>query len=303
MNRASLRSYPWCLRHRRGTTLIELLVAIPLAVLAAAAAAMILVRVARTARGQSVILANTSALRHTGLVLAADLAPLDGPDLVVLTDTLLEFKSHLGVLESCAGHGARDVIVAIPAGSDDHWVSSIRAGDDVRHWSATGAPGAVPLAFTRPVAGAPQPVPVAPCGMGSDVVRQWRIPLADSLIPPSTGTPLLVQRAVQYMHYRSGPSWWLGRRSRDGAVWDGLQPVVGPLLSPGSNGVGIRARSAQGTVITASSPLSDSAAAGIAALQIHVRMPRRIAETHALRADSAMLFIPLRASAAGRRAP
>jgi type II secretory pathway pseudopilin PulG len=290
-------------RHpRKGTSLVELLVALPLALLAATAAATILIRIARTARAQASILTNTSALRHAALVVTADLAPLDGRDLVSVTDTLLEFRSHLGVLEVC-GASSNAVVVAVPAWGTDDWVSTLRGGDNIQSWRIDGAPGASPVAVTRPVSGPPELMAASTCGMGQRTVRRWRLLLADSLPIPTIGTPLLVKRTVRYEHYRSGSSWWLGRRSRDGMGWDGLQPVVGPLSSPAGGGVAVRAHSASGAPVATAEQLADSVAQSIAALDITFRMPRRLEEYNRGRGDSAFVSIALRASAPGRRLP
>ncbi|AMW05444.1 hypothetical protein GEMMAAP_12790 [Gemmatimonas phototrophica] len=279
-----------------------MLVALPLALLAAVAATAILIRVARTARAQDSMLSNASALRHAVLVVATELAPLDGRDLVTVTDTLLEFHGHLGVLEVCGGSVA-EVVVATPAGSPSGWVSTIRAGDQLRGWRTTHVPGDAPQAVARQVAAPPQVLPPASCGMGQHTVRRWRLQLADSLIEPGIGTPLLLTREVRFEHYRSGSTWWLGRRSRDGAGWDGLQPVVGPLSSPMGGGLMLRAHSANGAAVATPVPLQDSVARTIAGLDLTVRMPRRMGQYNGGRSDSASVSIALRASAPGRTLP
>ena len=289
-------------RRCRGTSLVELLVALPLALLAAVAATAILIRVSRTARAQASMLSNASALRHAGLVVATELSPLDGRDLVTVTDTLLEFHGHLGILEVCGGSVA-DVVVATPAGSPDAWVSTIRAGDQLRGWRAAHPPGNEPQAVARRVDAPPQALARASCGMGQHPVRRWRLLLADSTNEPGIGTPLLVTREVRFEHYRSGSTWWLGRRSRDGAGWDGLQPVVGPLASPVGGGLMLRAYSANGTAVATPVPLQDSVARKIAGIDLTVRMPRRMGQDNGGRSDSASFSIALRASAPGRRFP
>jgi hypothetical protein len=275
---------------------------LPLALLAAVAAAAILLRVARTARAQASMLSNASALRHAGLVVATELAPLDGRDLVMVTDTLLAFHGHLGVLEVCGGSAA-DVVVATPAGSPDGWVSTIRAGDKLRGWRTARAPGEEPQAVAHQVGAPPQVLVQASCGMGRHTVRRWRLLLADSTNESGIGTPLLVTREVRYEHYRSGSTWWLGRRSRDGMGWDGLQPVVGPLSSPVGGGLVLRAHSANGTAVATPVPLHDTVARHIAGLDLTFRMPRRMGVYNGGRSDSASVSIALRASASGRRFP
>jgi hypothetical protein len=289
---------------RRGSTLTELLVALPLALLAASAAAMLLVRVARTARTQSAVLSTTRELRHARLLLAAELEPLDGRDLVLVTDTVLEVRSHVGVFIVCEGRDAAHRLVAVPAGTAEQWVSTLRPGDDLRLWQAPLSPAATPVERTAVLRQTPTPVAAAPCtAHGGGPVPRWRLTFSDSTLTLLPGAPLLVRRGTRLQHYRSAGAWWLGRRQRDGAVWDGLQPVAGPFLSAAEGGVHVRAVTAVEHSVAVLAPLPDSAAARIAGIEVVLRAPRRALEPGGVRFDSATSLVPFRATAPDRRQP
>lgn len=285
-------------RARRGHSLIELLVSLPFAIIAATAAAMLIVQIARVTRTQSALLASVRELRHAHAVLRDDLEPLEPRDLVAVTDSLIEVHAHLGVLQLCEQPTASTVVVAAPARSDDAWVNGVRSGDVVRGYEASSEPAAAPRERTRIVASPPQSVGRGGCGVFNTLVgRRFRLAFADSHPPMAVGTPVLVQRGVRYQYYRSGNHWWLGRRTRDGLVWEGLQPAAGPLLPPTQRGMQAVVIDAQG----APAP-PDSAAA----VRLLLRTPRRIpllgTGTATVPADSILMELVLRARISRRLA-
>ncbi len=291
-------------RPRHGSTLIELLVALPLALLAAAAAALLLIHVARAARTQSAALSTSRELRHARLLLTAELEPLDGRDLVLVTDTLLEVRSHLGVLIACDGRDPANLLVSVPSGTSDQWVSTLRIGDDVRGWQPSFAAGEPPVERAARLRDTPTSVAQAPCLANERAaVSRWRLPLADSTVTLLPGAPVLVRRDTRLQHYRSGGAWWLGRRQRDGALWDGLQPAAGPFASAADGGIRLRAMSSSETPIAVRAPLADSIAERIAGIEISLRAPRRLPGVGGARVDSASTLVAFRATAADRRQP
>lgn len=289
---------------QRGSTLVELLVALPLALVTAAAAALLLVRIARAARAQSAALAATRELRHARLVLAAELEPLDGRDLVYVTDTLLEVRSHLGVLIVCEGRDAANWLVAVPAGTADQWVTTLRAGDDVRVWQWPVAAAAAPVERTALVRDVPRRTTPAPCFANATAAApRFRLSLNDSSLALLPGAPVLVRRGTRLQHYRSEGAWWFGRRQRNGTSWDGLQPAAGPFLPAAEGGVRMRAVTAAESPVTVLAPLSDSVAARIAGMEFSLRVPRRVREPGGSRIDSSSTLIAFRATAPDRRQP
>lgn len=288
---------------RRGTSLVELLVALPLAVLAATAAALLLLRIARPARAQSAALTVSRELRHARLLLAADLEPISGRDLHIVSDSLLEFTGQLGVAAVCSVANAYSLEVAVPPQSAGQWLGAARAGDRVRGWLMPVYPAMPPERVVRVLAADPVVSGLRTCG--ADTVNRatiWRFTFHDSAFHRLYGTTVSVHRDVRFRHYSSGGLWWMGRQSRIGGQWDGLQPVAGPLVTPAQRGLEIEARDAQGRsdVINLTTP--DSVRARMVGLTIGMRMRRRVRETWAPAADSVEIIVPLRASNQ-RRAP
>lgn len=274
---------------------MELLVALPLALLAAAAAAMLLARVARTARTQSAALSVSRELRHARLVLSADLEPLGGTELIEVTDSLITLRAQLGVALQCATPVPDAIDVAVPSASDDGWMTAVRRGDLLQLWHADAAPMAAPTAALHLVAAPPSALGTLRCGADSTTQRRrWRIQLQDSVARPLHAAPVSVHRLVRYRHYRSADGWWLGRQAWDGVQWDGVQPVAGPLLPPAIGGVRVSARGRDGSVITLAPATADSARREVASLRVVLRMKRAAHESWAPVADSVEVLLPLR---------
>ncbi len=285
---------------RRGTTLVELLVSIPLAMTLAIAAAALLVRLAHTARAQSSALATSRELRHATRVLASDLESIGGRDVHVVSDTLLQFAEQLGVLTLCDTPDAHAIIAATPSGAGDLWVGTLRAGDELRLWRPT-APQRPPVRSTRMLTASPVALPPAACDTDPVPQRRWRLVVADSLGQGATGTPVSVHRDVRYRHYRSGTAWWLGRQSRDGSSWETIQPVAGPVRPPVSRGVTLTARDPRGRPLHIGVATSDTVRERITIVGVTVTMQRRTASASGGTIDSVALLVPLRADAFRRR--
>lgn len=289
----------WVRRVRCGQSIVELLVALPIAIIAATAAAMLIVRLARVTRTQGAQLAAVRELRHAHAVLREDLEPLEARDLLTVNDSLIEIRAHLGLLQLCEQLSASAVAVAVPMRSDDAWVFGVRSGDVARSYGASADPAAVPIESHRRIAEPPLALGSGRCGvLSTAIARRFRLVFTDSQPPLAAGTPVLVQREVRYEHYRSGSSWWLGRRSRDGRNWEGIQPVAGPLLPPAQRGMEVTALGAGGVPVATDS---------VAAIRLLLRTPRRGPLSQAggmsIPADSTMVDVVLRASVSRRTAP
>ena len=287
-------------RVRAAFTLVELLVAMPIAMLVATAAAVLLIRTARSTRAQSAALGSSRELRHARQVLAADLEPLDGGHLRFVSDTLLEFEGQLGVLIACAGPAMQALVVRVPPGSGDHWVSALRAGDQLTGWREDTDPSAQPMPVAAALAAPPLRSGVGVCGPDRDAAPLWRVPLADTRAWLSAG-PVSVHRPVRYRHYRSGTAWWLGRHTFDGHAWDGVQPVAGPLLAPTGAGLRMSVMDEDGHPVTVDRVTADSVRRRAALVVVTLRTARRVREPWSPATDSATLMAPLRASAFRRR--
>lgn len=287
---------------RAGSTLVELLAALPVALLLATTAALLLVHVARTARAQSSALTTTRELRQAVRVLSAELEPLDGSALRIVSDTLLQFSSQLGVMIGCASPSGRTVVAAVPLAINDQWMATLKAGDELRVWHLAPL-GLPPVARRRVLAAPPTALGSGACGADNATSSgsRWRLTLTDSSHGLAVGTPVSLHREVRYRHYRSGSTWWLGRQAWDGTGWETVQPVAGPLRAPASGVVTVRARDQHDQPLAIGLATPDSTRARTAWLSVTLGMARRTTQRGLRADDSVAVRIPLRADAYRRR--
>lgn len=284
---------PGATRKRPGLTLAELLVALPLTTLVAALAAILLLNAAREGRRDEARRITRRELRHAYQALATDLAPITGTRLRRWTDSLIEFSSTLGDVVLCEVRDSTLFVSAAPGDPPPTFVDALRDGDEAVGWTDTpfGTPLTPHVAMVR---GAGASAGTGACPTGSGTAARWRIPLHGTLPTLTVGYPVSVRRDVQWLHYKSGTQWWLGRRARDGGAWETTQPVAGPLLSAAAAGMRVRALGAHGSITA----LADS----VSLLHVVVRMPRRLATRGGAAHDSGDYWLPLRA-ASGTGAP
>jgi type II secretory pathway pseudopilin PulG len=281
---------------RRGTTLVELLVALPLVISLATIAAMLLVRLGHTVRGQSSAVATARELRQVAQVLSTELEPLAARHVTIVRDTMLQFREQLGVLVLCAAPDVRSIVVAAPPGSSDRWVGGVRPGDTVRLWAAS-TPALAPIAQDRALAMVPQPLPAGGCGTDAELARRWRLILIDSLVQTAAGTPVSVHRDARYRLYFASGQWWIGRQARDAAAWETIQPVAGPFRAPAAGGVSLTARDAFGHPLSIEDQSPDSVRGRLAMIEVLLTMNRRSSARSARSVESVTVVVPLRADA------
>lgn len=226
-----------CRRTRDGVTLLEIVVALPMVALLMSACTLLLFA---TLRGLGAEVESVGArldARRTTVMLTRTMASLRARDVHAVTDTMVEIAEHQGVGMLCdTGTSGRLVVVwphAVQPGE------GARPGDLLELWGLADSAGAMPRRIEREVRATQLTIPVAQqaaaCGAVSGV---WLLVTVDSidhdLLP---GGPVLVRRRQRYLQYRSGSAWWIGRRTFDGASWDGTQPVAGPVDSPRDHGM------------------------------------------------------------------
>lgn len=253
---------------RSGTTLVELLVTLPLAALVLTLVTTALLSGWRAARQHDHAARHLRELRHAAGALSAELRPL-APDAVLhWSDTLLTLRASLGTVIVCDHPAPETVVVLAPPGSSTGipWRTLPAAGDALQGWTL-GADLHTPQQLHAVVAtvdgGAACPSSsAAPRGAGAIA---WRLTLphpAPAALEP--GLPLRVTRVVRYRLYASQGGWYLGRHAFTRGAWDGIQPLAGPLESPTAGGMRVHAWDADGTAL----------ASGAAAPQ-HVRVTLR----------------------------
>ena len=282
-------------RARRGTTLVELLVALTMLAVLVAATADVVARQWRTqgaldarraARAQ--LAAAADALRPALRMAAGDGGAVDSSDFLFVSDTLLELRTALGASVVCAVAGP--TTVELPPLSS--------ASPSLTWWRAAPQPGDVALVFSDDsLGGAWRTLPVAALGTSaagcagsslvsaSDPQPRHRLTLAAALpagVVP--GTPIRFARRVRWLHYRASDGrWYLGEREWDGTAWTGTQPVAGPLRPPGARG-GLAMRALDST----GSALNGAAAATARVVRVDVVVRADVTPLAGARAASAV---------------
>jgi hypothetical protein len=218
--------------------------------LAAGCAALLLLRATRDARTTMGRLSATRELRHARQLLLTDLSALEGRDLLQWQDSLIEFRGHLGLLVTCVVRATEIEVAVAPDEPDATWIRGVRSGDELVTWRSGMLVSDSLAPEPRVTTGGATALGAGRCppAWTTDPTRRWRIPVSAGAPTTAAGSPTVLRRRVQLLHYRSNGQWWLGRRTRDGTTWEGLQPVAGPLQSPAERGVRLRALSGQGGI-------------------------------------------------------
>lgn len=297
-------------RNRCGTSLLELMVAMPLFALLTAVAVHLLLNVYRSATATDGVLGATRELRHGANVLASEWRGLRHSDLVAWTDTSIEFYSTVGVGVVCSSQSPGNTLAIIGASStateaasplQPIWKQSIQPGDVAEVWLAPQAPLATPYA----VASLIQSTSIsAECSGASNnriaALPTLRLTLADTLAAqPAMGTPVRVTRPVRYSLYRSSDGeWYLGRKARTPTGWDVVQPVAGPLQSAHDHGLTFQILDRNNSILHSS--VSGAIQAAVR-LQVVLFAPQRAGRSSPLGAgtDSLSLSVTLRVDSAG----
>ena len=289
---------------RRGGTLVELLMALPIAALLAAAAAATLMGGWRLMRQAAASQGSTRELRHAQAAFESELRPLRATDLQAVSDTSIEFDALLGVGVVCAttvaGTGAADHVEMVSVDPADprgvSWASSLRVGDVLSVWRVNpdSLASLIELRTTVRAIGWGSACAASPWMTGWADRRTVRLTLADvSPTPIVVGTAVAARRRTRLSLYGSGTLWHLGKRTRVGGAWDVVQPVAGPLLSPARGGLSVRLLDGAGVVTSA---LTDAAA-----VRLQMRVDRAPDGRSAPRRDTATVDVVLRAESAQRR--
>ncbi|MFL5606856.1 MAG: hypothetical protein ACJ8AD_10465 [Gemmatimonadaceae bacterium] len=228
-------------RHRRGTTLPELLVALTLGAVVLGTASASLLRQQGTARRVTGIVAGAAQGRAAAMLLPAELADLDpsAGDLAAgeARDSALQLRASIATGVACDS-AVGQVLLALSDGDDlapGGLASPPRAGDSL-WWYAEATSGwrAQRIADVR-AAVARCPVRVGGDGEGPVL----RIILANRDTVP-VGAMLRLTRPIAYVVYRSGDgSWQLGMREWSDAVrgFAPPQPIAGPFARRLGTGV------------------------------------------------------------------
>jgi hypothetical protein len=285
---------------RRGGALIELLIALPIASLLAVAATATLLGGWRLMRRAAASQGSTRELRHAHATFESEVRPLRARDLHTLADTAVEYDALLGAGVVCGTpNGATDRVDMVSADPADarglSWASSLQRGDALSLWRAHGDSVSSVVEHRTTV----RDINWASACTASPWMAAWadrrtvRLTLADaSPSPLVVGAVVAARRRSRVSLYRSGAEWYLGKRTRTGGVWDVVQPVAGPFLSPAQGGMTARVLDAAGAVTLR----LDAAAA----VRLELRADRAPDGRLRPRRDTAAFDVVLRAESAQR---
>lgn len=284
---------------RRGGTLVELLIALPIAALLAVAAAATLLGSWRLVRRAEAAQASTRELRHAQAAFEAELRPLRARDIQSVRDTALEFDALLGVGVICAAPRAIDRLeMASPdpaAQRGVSWASSVQIGDILSLWRIDPDTIGSLVEFRTTI----RDISWGSACNASPWMGAWadrrsvRLTLAEA--SPSSlvvGAAIAVRRRTRLSLYRSGAFWYLGKRSQVGGSWDIVQPIAGPFLSAAQDGLSMTLLDGAGTITRA--------VAAAAAVRVDLRAERASDGRSVLRRDTATFDVVLRAESAQR---
>jgi prepilin-type N-terminal cleavage/methylation domain-containing protein len=290
---------------RAGVTLLELLVTMTVGGIALSIVTLLCVRQQRLIGDLAQASAVSAQLRDAGAILPIDiraLAPTLG-DIREARDTSLEIRATIASAVVCDTDGA--AIILAPAVNDVASFASIATTIEPGDSAWLLLPNDSSETWTPHRIDAVRPGGASQCdarGPTLDAgITAPRIALAlDSTASTAwIGIPVRVTRPLRYSLYRSGNGmWWLGQRdwSPDGARFNTIQPIAGPLLAPSSRGLRFEYFDSTGTELTV--PVADARA--IALMRIELRAetktaPRVLAaNSPSGRMDSLSMWVMLR---------
>jgi prepilin-type N-terminal cleavage/methylation domain-containing protein len=245
---------------RRGFTLVELLVALSLASVVAAALLAVLVRQQRFYAGVAQLVETRAHIREGLGVLPGDLRNIStaAGDLLATSDSAVELRATIGSAVACdAGSHTLDLPPLDAATMTlTAWLSHPQAGDEMHVLDdRTGEFRSFSVASVESSAalcpGSPLVHPSADAGK-----PRHRITV-DASLPPGVGagSPMRFTRRVRYSLYRS-PSdgrWYLGHTELNPSTgtFNAVQPVSGPYRARagvGASGIEFRFLDGSGNV-------------------------------------------------------
>jgi hypothetical protein len=266
---------------RRGVAVIELLIALPLALLLSGLAIQILLTQLRATRRVESRVHNLRELEHGAMVLASDVRAAAASDIEWWTDSSVVLQAPVLVGIVCAVPAAQ--VVDVITGDGAHPLRVVQfappqTGDRLVYGQADSALLGLSAALldsvsvTTTVTGAA----IAPSACALSPLRTsaggapWRLSVSAPLVvTPDVGSVVTLTRRTEWRSYLAGDQQhYLGRRDWNGVIWSVTQPVIGPLLSNTNHGF---------TVAVARADLTPLAAAGTDArfVQFQLRSARR----------------------------
>lgn len=255
------------LRARSGTTLIELIVALPLAALIGLVAISLLLDTQKLARRLNASTEIGRELRQAASVLASEIRPLSAPDIIAWTDTSLDVQALAGSGVACA-LPSPSVIDILPLNGTDvlrtSWFATPQAGDRVFSVSRDSLMVPADGRWQSDVLSASSSSTASSCvgqpllTLGAGGTSVVRLTLASAMSSqPSIGSPIRIMRRTRYSLYRASDGlWYMGRKTFNGVAWTTIQPVSGPFDRPLLRGLFIQVRDSANNVLLPTSTVT-----------------------------------------------
>lgn len=249
-----------------GSTIVELIVALPVAAILGAIAVGLVLDTQRLAQRLQSTTEIARELRQASAVLSAEIRPLSANDVIAWTDTSLEIHALVGSGVICAVPSA-SAIDLMPLGGSDvlraSWFATPQAGDNVWTMDSDTTLMPVPVQWTMSTLHSVAPTTTSPCATRALLTRGSSVsnrPVHLTLVaapatPARAGSLLRITQRTRYSLYRaSDGQWYLGRRSLTASGWSTIQPVAGPLDTPGHQGLLVQMRDSAGTAFAFGAP-------------------------------------------------
>lgn len=240
-------------RSRSGVAVVELLIALPLALLLSALAVQVLLTQLRVTRRVESRVHNLRELEHGAMVLSADVRAAAASDIESWTDSSVML--YAPVLAGVVCGIPAPHVVDVVAGEGGHPLRAVqfavpRTGDRLvySHPDTAALGTSIALIDTASLSAVVLAVAKEPSACASSALRAssggapWRITLhAPLAVSPDVGSVVMLTRRTEWRSYlASDAQYYLGRRDWNGVSWTVIQPVVGPLLPNGLGGFRVR---------------------------------------------------------------
>jgi len=289
------------MRVRRGTTLVELMVALPIGAVIGTMAVAMLLDTHKLSRRLNSSTQIGRELRQAASVLASEIRPLAASDMIAWSDTSLEIHALVGSGIACAASGTSSVDMLPLHGTDatrTSWFATPQSGDRVFMQGADSAITPQDARWTVSALHSATTSATSNCTTSPHMLRSTatgipvRLTMSSPLaVTPATGSLVRIARRARYSLYRASDGlWYLGRKAFNGASWTTIQPVAGPFDKPQLDGLHIQVRDSANTVMT-------SAAAGTprsVALELHATSAWKRSATTPGAQDSVLMHVTLR---------
>jgi prepilin-type N-terminal cleavage/methylation domain-containing protein len=230
---------------RRGLSLIELLITMTVLAIVGASLTSILTRQQRFYRDAAEKVEVRRELRGGAALVPADLRALStiGGDLIAASGTTLEIRASIGSAVVCA-KPSNTTLHLVPLNTTTHtltsWYTAPQAGDAIFIFNDSSATGAEDDKWSPHTLAATPALPgdATRCA-GSPYVAavDAALPKVELSVTPNlspfvgVGSVIRFTRQMRYSFYQpAGASdWYVGYESWNGAAYDAIQPVIGPL--------------------------------------------------------------------------